>query len=108
MASVDDKLEIVPEQAIEVRETRSLFRLAPAADNDLSRASRQVAIVAADTEDEARQIAFAHDVFGRDWRDPHFAACESLETSEPHVFGHVVFRSEPMAVEGRKRAAKRR
>ena len=107
MASVDDKLEIVPEQAIEVRETRSLFRLAPAADNDLSRASRQVAIVAADTEDEARQIAFAHDVFGRDWRDPHFAACESLETSETHVFGHVVFRSEPMAVEGRKRAAKR-
>jgi hypothetical protein len=56
MASVDDKLEIVPEQAIEVRETRSLFRLAPAADNDLSRASRQVAIVAADTEDEASPL----------------------------------------------------
>jgi len=108
MASVDDKVEIVPEQAIEVRETRSLFRLVPAADNDLSRASRQVAIVAADTEDEARQIAFAHDVFGRDWRDPHFAACESLETPETQVFGDVIFRSEPVAVEGRKHIAKRR
>ena len=72
MATEDGKLEIVPEQAIEVRETRSLFRLAPAADNDLSRTSRQVAIVAADTKDEARQIAFTHDVFARDWRDPHF------------------------------------
>jgi hypothetical protein len=108
MATEDDKLEIVPEQAIEVRETRSLFRLGPAADNDLSRASRQVAIVAADTEGEARRIAFAHDVFGRDWRDPHFADCESLDTSETHVFGDVIFRSEPVASEARKRAAKRR
>jgi hypothetical protein len=62
-------------QTIEVRETRTLFRLAPAAENDLSRSSRKVAIVTADTEDEARQIAFAHDVFVRNWRDPHFAAC---------------------------------
>ena len=106
MASVDDKLEIVPEQAIEVRETRSLFRLAPAADNDLSRASRQVAIVAADTEDEARQIAFAHDVFGRDWRDPHFAACDSLETTETHIYGDVIFRSEPVMVPAAKQAGK--
>jgi hypothetical protein len=37
MASVDDKLEIGPEQSIEVRETRSLFRLTPAAGNDLTR-----------------------------------------------------------------------
>jgi hypothetical protein len=56
MAGDEDKLEIVREQTVEVRETRKLFRLTPAADSDLSRS--QVAIVAADTKDEARQIAF--------------------------------------------------
>ena len=75
MAAEDEKLEIAPEQAVEVRETRTLFRLAPAADNDLGRSSRQIAIVAADTEEEARQIASMHDAFGRDWRDPRFAVC---------------------------------
>ena len=67
MAGEDENLEIVPERAVEVRETRTLFRLAPAADNDLGRSSRQIAIVAADTEEEARQIACMHDAFGRDW-----------------------------------------
>jgi hypothetical protein len=103
MAVEDDKLEIVPDRTIEVRETRKLFRLAPASEHDLTRSSRQVAIVAADTEDEARQIASMHDAFGRDWRDPHFAACDSLETSATHVFGDVIFRSEPAAVEVLKR-----
>ena len=96
MAAEDEKLEIVPEQAVEVRETRTLFRLAPAADNDLGRPSRQVAIVAADTEEEARQIASMNDAFGRDWRDRRFAVCDAMETSETHVFGDVVFRSEPV------------
>ena len=108
MAAEEDKLEIVPERTVEVRETRTLFRLTPAADNDLSRSSRQVAIVAADTEDEARQIAFRHDVFGRDWRDPHSAVLENMETSGTHIFGGVFFRSAPVAVEVRKRLAKRR
>jgi hypothetical protein len=108
MTAENDKLEIVPERTVEVRETRKLFRLAPAADNDLSRSSRQVAIVAADTEDEARQIASKHHAFGRDWRDPDFAACAGLETTESHVFGDVIFRSEPVVVGGGKRAAKRR
>jgi hypothetical protein len=77
-------------------------------DNDLNRSSRQVAIIAADTKDEARQIASMHDAFGRNWRDPHFAVCESLESDETHVFGDVMFRSEPVVVEGRKLLAKRR
>ena len=68
MTAENDKLEIVPERTVEVREIRKLFRLAPAADNDLSRSSRQVAIVASDTEDKARQIASKHDAFGRDCR----------------------------------------
>ena len=64
--------------------------------------------VAADTEEEARQIASMHDAFGRDWRDPRFAVCDALDTPEAHVFGDVVFRSEPVAIKVRKRAAKRR
>ena len=36
MTAENDKLEIVPERTVEVRETRKLFRLAPAADNDLN------------------------------------------------------------------------
>jgi hypothetical protein len=34
MAAKKDKLEIVPERTVEVRETRKLFRLAPAVEND--------------------------------------------------------------------------
>ena len=108
MAAEDEKLEIVPERAVEVRETRTLFRLAPAADNDLGRSSRQIAIVAADTEEEARQIASMHDAFGRDWRDPRFAVCGALDTPEAHVFGDIFFRSEPVAIKVGRRAAKRR
>jgi hypothetical protein len=111
MAKDEDKpdegtLEIVPERAVEVRETRTLFRLAPSSTNDLSRSSRQLAIVAADTEDEARQIASSHDAFGRDWRDPQFATCESLETTETHIYGDVIFRSEPVTVPAAKQTRK--
>jgi hypothetical protein len=107
MAGEGDKLEIQPARPVEVSETRRLFRLTPAADNDLTRSSRQVAIVAADTEDEARQIASKHDAFGRDWRDPHFAVADAMETHDTHVFGDVIFRSEPVVVESQKRGAKR-
>jgi hypothetical protein len=57
--------------------------------------------VAGDTEEEARQIAS-----GRDWRNPRFAVCDALDTPEAHVFGDVVFRSEPVAIKVGKRAAK--
>ena len=53
--------------------------------------------------EEARQIAS-----GRDWRNPRFAVCDALDTPEAHVFGDVVFRSEPVAIKVGKRAAKRR
>ena len=108
MAAEDEELEVVPERAVEVHETRTLFRLAPVADDDLGRSSRQIAIVSANTEEEARQIASMHDAFGRDWRNPHFAVCDALNTPEAHVFGDVVFRSEPVAIEVGKRAPKRR
>ena len=101
MAAEDEKLEIIPERAVEVRETRTLFRLAPAAEDDLGRSSRQIAIVAADTEEEARQIASMHDAFRRDWRNPRFAV-----VGDPRFRRHL--RSEPVAVEVGKRAPKRR
>jgi hypothetical protein len=74
-----------------VRETRRLYRL---------RAERVIAVVAADTEDEARALAAAHDLFGGDWRNSAFASAEVEETAETHVFGDVVIssvagRSEP-------------
>ena len=82
MAGDEEKPEIVAEETVEVRETRTLFRLTPAAVKDINWPSRQVAVVAADTEDEARQIASIHDVFGRNWRDPHFAVADVMETPE--------------------------
>ena len=42
MAAEDDKLEIVLDRTIEVRETRKLFRLAPASEHDLTRSSRRL------------------------------------------------------------------
>jgi hypothetical protein len=108
MEPENEKLEVVvPDRAVEVRETHISFRLAPAA-ADLVRSNRQVVIVAADTEEEARQIAVTHDVFGRNWRDPQYASCEPMETTEAHVFGDVIFRSEPAVSAERKRAARRR
>jgi hypothetical protein len=89
-------------RTVDVRETTSLFRLARVA-SDLSRSSRLVAIVAADTQVEAREIAAKHDVFGRDWRNPGYAVCETMQTTECHVFGDVVFRSEPVTIEDRRR-----
>ena len=66
MAAEDEKLEIVPEWVFEVPETRALFRLAPAADNNFGRSSRQIAIVAADTEEEARKLAYMQERRSRD------------------------------------------
>lgn len=105
MVADDDDPEVLPTRTVAVRETNLIFRLAPVVP-DLSVSSQQVAIVAADTEDEAREIASKHDVFGRDWRNPDYAACEFMLTTEHHVFGDVVFRSEPVKI-ARRRPSKR-
>jgi hypothetical protein len=86
---------------LDVRETRRLFRLT-AFGGDLSHSSRQTAIVAADTEDEARLIDYTHDAFGRDWRDPGFAVCDAVDTQETHIHGDVTFRSVPMQAQKTK------
>jgi hypothetical protein len=65
---------------IAVRETSRLYRL---------RSARFVALVAADTEEEAREMAARQDMFGGNWRDPAVATAEFEDTGESHVFGDV-------------------
>jgi hypothetical protein len=79
-----DTGEVERAGAFAVCETRRLYRL---------RAGRQIAVVAANTEDEARSLAATHDPLGRDWRKPEVAESEFEETAESHVFGDVVFTS---------------
>lgn len=57
--------------------------------------SRQIAIVPAETEGVARAIATRADPMGRDWRDRVSFAADSIETTERHVIGDVIFRSIP-------------
>jgi hypothetical protein len=80
--------EVSQPAPVTVRETRRLYRL---------RAERVVAVVAADTEDEARALAAGYGLPGGDWRNPAFASAEVEETAETHVFGDVVISSLPGA-----------
>jgi hypothetical protein len=73
--------EISVAQPIAVRETGRLYRL---------KGARFVAVVAADTEQEARLLAATHDALGGDWRNPQFALAEFEDTGEAHVFGDVI------------------
>ena len=98
----------VPEIAatpVVVEETNRLFRLRPAT-NDLSSSSRQIALVPADTEVEARLIAAKADPMGRDWRDPEAFIAESMETSERHVVGDLVFGSTPNRLSAMRRSGR--
>lgn len=76
-----------------VPETNRQWKLTPAL--NLLEKSRQIAIVSADTEDDARAIATTADPMGRNWRDTHLFTADSIETAERHVIGDVVFRSTP-------------
>jgi hypothetical protein len=64
-----------------VRETQRLYRL---------KAARFLAIVAADTEAEARELAVRQEAMGGDWQNPDFASSEFEDTGEAHIFGDVV------------------
>ncbi|MDB5582027.1 MAG: hypothetical protein JWR80_7203 [Bradyrhizobium sp.] len=79
--AADDVAEIRPSQPLVVRETRRLYRL---------KAGRFLAVVAADTEDEARGLAAMQDALGGDWCNPLFASVEFEDGGEAHVFGDVV------------------
>ena len=80
-AAADVAVEVTVGQPFAVRETQRLYRL---------KAARFLAVVAADTEDEARAIAAREDALGGDWCKPEFASAEFKDTGEVHVFGDVV------------------
>jgi hypothetical protein len=77
----DEVAEVRPSQPLAVRETRRLYRL---------KAGRFQAVVAADTEDEARGFAAMQDALGGDWCNPVFASAEFEDGGGAHVFGDVV------------------
>jgi hypothetical protein len=81
-AAADDLVAEVPaSQPLAVRETRRLYRL---------QAARFLAVVAADTEAEARTLAATHDALRGDWCNPQFATVEFDDSAEKHVFGDVI------------------
>jgi hypothetical protein len=81
-AAADDVIAEGPaSQLFAVRETQRLYRL---------KAARCQAVVAADTENEARTIAARHDALRGDWSDPEFASSEFEDTGEAHVFGDLI------------------
>jgi hypothetical protein len=89
MKEDDDITELAP-PPIPVQETNRLYRLTPAA-HDLSRPSRQIALVPAETEEDARRMATMFDPMGRNWRNAASFVADSMETPECHVVGDVVF-----------------
>jgi hypothetical protein len=102
--SDDDDIQEIASERITVPETNRLYRLTPVFE-DLSRPHRQIALVPADNENDARALATAADALGRDWRDESAFRAESIHTEERHVIGDVIFRSTPVAVttNGRQR-----
>jgi alkanesulfonate monooxygenase SsuD/methylene tetrahydromethanopterin reductase-like flavin-dependent oxidoreductase (luciferase family) len=73
--------EVPASQPLVVRETQRLYRL---------KAGRFVAVVAADTEDEARDLAASHDALQGDWCNREFASAEFEDTGETHIHGDVL------------------
>jgi hypothetical protein len=105
---MSDEDELVPEMAappVVVPETNRLWKLTPAL--NMLEKSRQIAIVSAETEQDARVIATTADPMGRDWRDPHAYAADSMNTSERHVIGDVIFRSTPATPPPKPKRAKK-
>ncbi len=92
MTESDDDAVREPAGGFPARETRQLYRLTPSAD-DLAQRSRQIAIIAAQSEDEARAFAAAADPFGRDWLSERLFRCDVFEDMQTHVVGDVTFRS---------------
>ena len=103
--SEDDDIPEIVSPPVMVSETHRIFRLSPAFD-DLSQSSRQIAFVAAQTEQIARAIATAADALGRDWQDERAFIADSIETEERHAVGDVIFRSTPNATTIKRRKRK--
>jgi len=95
----DDRVPEVDSPSIAVPETRLVFRLEPINPN-----GRYVAIIAAESEDQARQFAADADPFGVEWQNPMKFNCVAHTDEEAHVVGDVVFQSTPPIPSDRKKA----
>lgn len=95
MSNDDESVTEIAAPPVVVPETNRLWKLTPVL--NMLEKSRQIAIVSAETEEDARAIATTADPMGRDWRDPHAYAADSMDTSERHVIGDLIFRSTPAA-----------
>ena len=91
---MNDPLELAPTVQHVVAETTRLIRLTRVG-NDLAMPYRQIALVAADTEDQARQLAAAYDPFGRDWTNVNLFSADAFDDVDKHVAGDVIFKSIP-------------
>jgi hypothetical protein len=98
MSSDEDEPEFVSKTYYAAPTTRTLYRITPTAVGDLSRSSRQIAIVAAISESDARTMAAKADPFRQDWLDEKRFACDARETDEDHVVGDVTFVSAPVTL----------
>ncbi len=90
----ENLVEIKPIAPVVVPQTRSLYRLTPVGE-DLAQPHRQIALVAAETEQDARLLASVHDPFGRPWGDERKYTSDTTQSGELHVVGDVVFKSIP-------------
>ena len=105
MSDEDEPVTEIAAPPVLVPETNRLWRLTPAL--NLLGKSRQIAIVPAETEDVARAIATRADPMGRDWRDRLSFAADSIETTERHVIGDVIFRFIPQQPPPRPKRTKK-
>jgi hypothetical protein len=94
MSDDDEPTIEVASPPVMVPETSRLWKLTPAL--NLLEKSRQIAIVSAENEDDARDFATTADPMGHNWRDALAFTADSIETSERHVIGDVIFRSTPV------------
>jgi hypothetical protein len=104
MSDEDEPVTEIAAPPVVVPETNRLWKRTPAL-NRLEK-SRQIAIISAETEEDARAIAARADSMGRTWRDPHAYAAYSMDTSERHVIGDVIFRSTPFAPRSKAKDSK--
>lgn len=87
----DDDIPEIDGPPIAVAETHSVFRLTSRT------GGRYVAIVAAESHEQARRFAAESDPFGAEWENPDKYDCVHTLDVEYHLVGDVVFQSTPLA-----------
>jgi hypothetical protein len=88
---VEDQVPEIHAPPIKVPETNLVFRLEPTNPN-----GRYVAIVAAESDEQARRFAADADPFGAEWENPTKYRCVMSEEGASHVVGDVSFQSVPI------------